>query len=88
MHVARFQFFDFAQREADSIGSGAGKLDVPWTRHSTCAQGAHYHCWIPPGLSYLEEKDLLYRFVLAARQVGDPVRVTYDYIPDGGPHGR
>lgn len=84
MNVTRFEFFDYNSREADSIELGLGRLEVPWMRHATCAQGAHYHCWIPQGLSRLAEKDLLYRFYLAARQVGDPVRVTYDYLPRQG----
>lgn len=61
-------------------------LKLPWTEELVSSEGAHYHCWIPMGLTVAQEKDLKAKFKSAARWKGDPVSFSWDYIPNGISH--
>jgi hypothetical protein len=57
-------------------------MDIPWDSTLVSDDGAHYHCWIPYGLSDEDQKNLLERFKRAVRNHGDAVYFSYDYLPD------
>jgi len=57
-------------------------VDIAWTSHISNSEGAHYHCWIDRRLSKEEAVELLKTFKRCARELGDPISFSYDYIPD------
>jgi len=75
--VGRNKTYDYERREGNKISG----LDIPWAREIVSADGANYHCWIPTGITVEEEHTLYQLFKSAARNYGDPVSFSWDYIP-------
>lgn len=59
------------------------KIFVAWTNELAGPDGAHYHVWIDE--KYSDDTDKEYEFLkkceAAARNMGDVVRFSYDYVP-------
>lgn len=58
-------------------------LKIAWDECVYSIDGAWYHCWIPKGMTRSEENELLGKFKAAARRKGDPVKFSWDYLPEG-----
>lgn len=88
--MKRNTFYDFYRRTSlDPRGyycnpgsDNIEGLSIAYDESIASIDGAHYHCWIPRGLSRTEEKELLKKFQRAARAKGDPVSFSWDYIPN------
>jgi len=79
--IPRNTYFDYDRRmSAHPLDKLCG---LDWTYSLVSEDGAHYHCWIPTGLSKDTQKELLEKFQKAARHKGDPVCFSYDYLPEG-----
>jgi hypothetical protein len=77
--IPRNTYFDYDRRMSTHPLDKLGGLD--WTYSLVSEDGAHYHCWIPSGITAEEQKEVLTKFQKAARQKGDPVCFSYDYLP-------
>ena len=75
-----------SRHEDDWLYFGIGEdktraLKIHWTSEIISREGAHYHCWISSGLSKKEKSALLKQFKHCCRLKGDPVKLSWDYLP-------
>lgn len=75
----RNENYDFSRREGDHISY----MDIPWTRDIVSEDGAHYHCWIH---RYANRIHYFNEFKKAARNHGDPISFSWNYIPEKDEH--
>lgn len=70
--------FEFRTRYGDQIGAAP----IPWTMRLTGPEGAHYHFWLPDcGKNEMQLAKWKVMAKRAARDKGDPVSFSYDYMP-------
>ena len=81
--MKRRTYYDYSRRISRFDHDTISGLAIPWDSDIVSSQGAHYHCWIPSGLTKENQQALFEKFRKAARIKGDQVSFSWDYIPEG-----
>ena len=78
--MTRYNGYDYSRR--DSLYEkilGNGRFE--YITDIVSIEGAHYHVWVPRDLTEFEQRKFKDDFESAARNLGDPVSFTWDFIP-------